>query len=970
MAEDGVWLTIRTQEHRPFLARLAFSLVYPLNSLKISRIRRKSIMHLFTNAPKPLRRRGDNSLIWTYAIWGIGIVLCALIVSDVLRGGLVDGSDLDFPLRPDGHWLARFFSAWAPTIGMGQDFTRGLPQLPCQALIVGLFSLTHSLIATQATLFGLMMLLSPASFAYAARGAGVRSGPALFVGAVIYSCSPLLISQVWANLDLLFLQIAAGPFFVGAVLRYIASGGSRNLLMVAVSSISTSASGNEMFVVAYVLLISMGTLLASVTARRAVPVWHAVAAFVVVGLANGFWVIPTLMELSSDYKTVIASAVGQSPWQTLQVVSTHASIAHVFEGTPNFWFFTTYLGSPYAGFASLYENPLVRTVIFGATVLALLIVVSRRYIPKRVWILLTIFISSILLIKGAHTPWGAGLFGVIFNIPLGKGFRDPMDIFAVPLAMTTALLGAFAFELAPAANSRRLLGGAVLFASFFAILPLAENTAIRPRLGTGVLPAQRIAVPQYYDDLNSVPIFQRRGRYLPYPYTENFYSDVFKMGQGYLGPSPDRQLIRNRGIFITSNPLPLAAGRALASGNRRLAEGLMADLGVDYILTHSDLDVAYLAGSQFTEIGTPSELSTLHLRPALTHGAITLWRPPLPPMPPARLTSSLLTYRGDVASIAFIRDDPTTAEAAMVSRPLSPRLDVINSLPAQQSPDCQIIATEGPCSPRRGRRKVGKMFIPYFIPRSEKYNLYDEKSGRLLEPDVKFFSGHGALRVRDVGRGGKGTAKGRASFLILAPDSLIRLSTAPNESLGVPKLRCANGSARFAYRAISKEWVLRLATGDAGLRCRLTGRASKGEVMISPQILSARQVFFVKHAAVASAVETQPIKVADKSWYEAITIPRPLVGHVLVLSNGYDAGWSLFKNVRNTMPLFAGLLPGAGLVASHILVDGYANGWVLRGTVPRRIIAVYRPELGFALGGAVGICLVLVLLFLAYFERR
>jgi hypothetical protein len=322
------------------------------------------------------------------------------------------------------------------------------------------------------------------------------------------------------------------------------------------------------------------------------------AASFVAGLL--WWLIPTLPVTSFvvDQSRIEAPSIDQlryvSRFSDIPNVITLTAQPVLYEGSGTFVPFVPWAWAVTSGIGRILRLALPLTAALGA-------VTAYRIKPLRptAVALSAIALIGIFLSKGLNAPFAWVNLQLLERVPFGDAFRHPVDKFSLLLVPSICLL--FAFGVASLLRNRRFLGGSACLALVCGWLTFPWWTGLVVPRGGGPVPSEHVSIPPAYDvigtSLNEAPV---GGKTMVLPYSVNGAS-AFRWRSGVqpnLDPllqdwAPNRSLIAR----VTGFAFADVVGDTLAFGVRRQDPrtfSLARLWGVDSWLVHADWAIDYI----------------------------------------------------------------------------------------------------------------------------------------------------------------------------------------------------------------------------------------------------------------------------------------------------------------------------------------------------------------------------------------
>jgi arabinofuranan 3-O-arabinosyltransferase len=442
-------------------------------------------------------------------------------------------------------------------------------------------------------------------------------------------------------------------------------------------------------------------------------------------LFNLWWIVPAALTVTGPVFSESFAAAGVSEWAW-----THArnSIPNVLSLT-SVWGWSHPEYYPFS--ARLQELPfnVLQYTLAAAAGIGLVTATSSRL--RVAWLLASVGVASIWLLKGLHAPFSASNLWLYDHVPGLWLFRDPAKIRLVLVLVLALLAGIAVLETqrlsrpAAIAVAVAIVGGTA--ASAYPLLTGAVVADKRP-----LLPSAHVVVPaSWYRAASYLDSSPRQGKVVVLPRLDYYQAPTT---WGYYGTSFLHQLIRRPVV----EPLPggYFAPRSVTALVDSLQENILLrgdvtdvlqTLGARYVLLRRDLDLTF-PGRSFV---APSRLArALRGVPELRHvrsfGFVDLYEargvsnPEVYPATPivhdaAANTSSLFrTLRlGAMTALVSSTSDGALSEVARGTVRLTPRFQGVAALTAEQTGRNTIVRIDRRPSQPHHRTVLRFPSVPY-----------------------------------------------------------------------------------------------------------------------------------------------------------------------------------------------------------------------------------------------------------------
>ncbi|HEX5275376.1 MAG TPA: alpha-(1-_3)-arabinofuranosyltransferase family protein [Candidatus Rubrimentiphilum sp.] len=530
-----------------------------------------------------------------------GVVAILLYARSIRAGYLILGGDTDGSFLDPYLALQRAFDAWAYHIGLGNDNTPAIGQIPVYAFETALHFLGLAPWIVQCVTYAVVFALIPTGICYYVRTVFPQR-PLFEFFAGLASITNFYVALMWYTPVLPYeFGIIGSCFIAASALAFARNPGARSTLMLCLAVALSYGGGSNAAVAAMMFLVSAiliysGAVAMHVSVRRLL-----VACAVIVGMSLA-WFVPTVVFFASEH-ALISGSTYSAAWGygTLVATSGSTTIQNAIRliGSWN-WDHSDAAGHAYVPFATWYtRNPLLFLLSFLLPVVALVGVMLRSRAKIGHW-KLVIGISlgcSIFFMKGIAPPFG-WLFNWLFDhLPGFNVFRDPFSKFGLPAAVFMALLaglGADYLISAVRGNYKKVAALGLTAGFLISLAPYLAGQMFRS-VGYADMPSYYVHMPASYseaaDYLNKIPNQGKRLLVLPFSPQISYTTFLW----GFNGPDPLQFIIRRPVIFEPgswADPYTAVA----VGGVDQSASALrlrLRELNIGYALIHRDIDTSF-----------------------------------------------------------------------------------------------------------------------------------------------------------------------------------------------------------------------------------------------------------------------------------------------------------------------------------------------------------------------------------------
>lgn len=520
---------------------------------------------------------------------------------------LIDGNDTNFPLDPVA-WFRRRLYIWNDGLNGGQDAATTPAGLFFHSLQIFFFKFTNSLQITELLTFIFWFTVIPLSFYIFLRLVFKKFHqlPAI-VGMTLYTYN-IYLFNTWENAKVANLSLVVGlPVLLGLFIYGMREGVSKQVLA-AVAIIGFIASGagiNPAYFAVIILALSLYLLfviLLDIAKKEGASfLKHILASFkffVVLGLANFFWILPVFNKLilASAQSITNISQLGLVNW--LQDLSQNTSILNILR-LQGAWDWYSFDGNlplyiPYA--PTYFSHPFF---IAFSLLIPLLVLVSLLLVKKERKLLLFfagLFALGIFFGVGANGTLGKLYLWLASNVPFFSFFRSPWYVFTSLTILSMSVLIFLLFEHLFLLRAPVLKVGV----AFTALLLIAGNLFYSFPLVTGEIfrPTKRdntfiLVFPDYvFKARDWLSQLDNKGRILSFPNTP-----IERFTWGYSGLDSILQLISDKEVIYPSfgitkktavDVLEERIHKAITDANLREAAFLASLFSVDKFFIKND----------------------------------------------------------------------------------------------------------------------------------------------------------------------------------------------------------------------------------------------------------------------------------------------------------------------------------------------------------------------------------------------
>lgn len=885
---------------------------------------------------EPDRLRGRR---WRFRLVAYGLPVTAVAMATWFSPGrfLAAGDATPYLRQRD---LGEALSAWSHQVTGAGSASRAVLQTLDLAILRATAALGLSADIAQHLLYLLCFGLAAGGAAYLA-AVWVRRAVAVAAAGLLGGFNAFLMVQHPNVLPVLAVGLTG--LLAGMVLRAAQGARVRPVTFAAVWLLSSYlAQSPPLWALLFVTVVgvaSAATLLVGAGgARRA---WRLLfRALPVAVLLNLWWLVPYAQTMLGGAGP--AAIVRADPAAWAQV---HNSVANVltlnahWDGGGHRYF--PFASAPGSTFWSVLRWVPPALALFGV------LVAARRRVAL---VLAGAGAVLVFLAKGVHEPWANANLWLHDHVPGLWLLRDPGSTFTVLLVAVYAVLAAFALDwaaarlgtvgpsrrsLCPRWTARWVVAPLVVLAALAAVsYPWPLWTGVVPPAKRAALPGARVAVPaQWYRAAAAVDTQREAGKVLVLPVDagRQVTTDWGYHGADFLGALFRRPVVqRPPGGRHAGGPgyaeLVDRVQAALLGGDTEAVPRLLRALGVTDVLVRNDL----VAGSdQPVRADAASLRSAVHrvgeLRAVGEFGVADLYR--------LRASAAAVYAADELVSVR--RDDPTAMSAAVAALPAG-----------QVATGSAAVSADAASWQTSDRRTDGSLHLA----RAGTYQLTrTTTSTALYRATVQVADGRPVLALHDADQLTVDGAELPARRALSVP-----LTSSQVDAVSVDGVVRPMPAADGVLTAVGAdtEIIALAAQGTNTLRPVGSARLTVPPPVVVRRHLSAgdHRIHFLHRGA--DTVRSGPPRAAPLTLVVSAQTPRrttPSVqvttaspgrytarisgAHgrfVLVLPETYADGWALRG------------LP-TGWQATHLQVNGYANGWLVTGSGSAAVTLSYQP---------------------------
>ncbi|MHB1798588.1 MAG: hypothetical protein ACYCUI_09830 [Vulcanimicrobiaceae bacterium] len=612
----------------------------------------------------------------------------------ILLGGDVDGSVLD-------PWLAltRALHAWSFHVGLGNDNTPAVGQIPIYAFESILHYVGLPLAAGQWITYGVVFLLIPSGMCLYARTV-LPHRPLLVLYAALASVFNFYVALTWYTPVLPYAFAIIGALFASAALLRFARSISWQTSLVLIISALLAYDAGANAAIAAVMILTIGVLTMAGLSQQKVSWRRFVLGCVAFFGLSSAWLFPTVAFVIKEHSTVLAGSYVRD-WTDGTLLATSASTtwqnAIRLIGSWN-WDHSDLAGHAYVAYASWYsEDPVLFLLSFVVPVLAVLAFVgpkNRREGPWKLVIGISL-LPVLIFMKGLGAPFGS-LFAWFFtHVPGFLAFRDPYSKFGITAAVLMPLLAGYganrALRAVPRAM-RRPIGVGLVAAISCSLFPYFAGDMFRSS-NYKDMPSYYVRIPAAYRQLAAYlnSIRSQSGRAIVLPFSPQISYTAFDWG--FNGPDPLPYMV-NRPLIVEDRSWSDPYTKIILSGISADPTSLEAKLGalnIKYAIVHQDIDQSFYGSRSAAQAEVLLKKAGATLVKTFGAGDLALYEFPWParrdtsmwvdPAPiSGRGLGAVAASLGCATVYEDIDDPPATAALQRVSR-LAPGQQALAPLP-------------------------------------------------------------------------------------------------------------------------------------------------------------------------------------------------------------------------------------------------------------------------------------------------
>ena len=862
--------------------------------------------------------------------WSPTIIVAAAALAPALwfQSGLaIKSVDSFFSLNPTGHFQTSF-QAW------DAQMTAGEPAAPqvfalLNTVQYALVKVGLSLVAEQLVIltflacsavvgaFALALALLPPDLPI------VRRRFAAAAAGVAWIANPFALSYVWWHQTLIEVTWAVVPWIV--LLLTVATRRSRPVrtfapLVVMVSVLGAAGLGLT-YLPAILLLLGATAIGLILTERNRLRALRGAAIFFVVfAVSLSWWIIPTLGVAHQVYSDDV---IGQPPLRELTLASAYSGLNNVVSLSAVLQLWAGVDNARYITWAPLVTSGVGSSLRFLLPAMAIAGLAYALGDKRSRYIGTFAALSGVVAAfgsKGLNPPF-PNINLALLELPFGGVWRHPVDKLSVLLILPMCMLFAFAV-------------GGMLRVPWTVPVGIASSAAVCGFLAapwwngtvipsaSGVIPSARVQVPSSYDEIgHALAQAPPGGKTVVLPYTPDGES-AFRWTNGiqpnldclFQDWAPKRSLLcHGTGQPNANRLIDTIAGGILKNDPRVIDLARLA--GIDRWLVHEDWASNYIA----TAISPKA--ATAYLDNPLSE-------PPQPPIPRAGQSVALPNGTRTVVLYAY-RSAPPAIEDRLLQ--LGSIQLQINRYDAA-IPEIFFALFDS-------KHHLWAPGRPVVLGKWHKLALHFESGGVFLEVDgIRDqqasipFQASTAIRVL-------APRKGASPAEITRPETL-QLEGVPapekHESvvqpvMSTPELRLWKQRALPAVYAATSAYVSDLSSE------KLLATAHESAQDRAPVVLNGAIPDLLNLDLSAWSVGK---KDSATSYHGSLRLHGT---SILVLLQSFDPGWKLVIDGHDVP------------TSQHMLVNGYANGWVVSGIGTLSWSLTYAPQrqlnIGYIFGG-------------------
>lgn len=521
------------------------------------------------------------------------------------NGAIINGVDTNFPLDPL-NWFLRRFSVWNPVTNGGSDFSSSTAGMFFHFIQVIPYTFTENLQVVQ--IFSLIFWFSAIVFNafWLSKTMFPKNGLIQLLFTSLYAYN-IYLFNTWENVKVSNLALVAG-LPLGINILMLLEQGKISLrvasLYCVILGIILSGSGiNPAYFLTFfgglfIYFVGKNLFFESLQSLGR-QIKDLIFISIIVVFINLFWILPSLNFILSNISfSEDLTKLGYTNW--VSSLSQNTSLLNVLrlQGAWDWYAIDSNTGNPYYipyAVNYFYSFPFVifSFIIVGLIILSLAFIDSNR---KRFYSsFFLIFLLSIFLEAGTHTPTGTFYSFLSSHIPFFSFFRSPWYIFTPLTTLSIAVIVSLLFY-----SLKGRLGGSKVgeqFISGVLILLIVGNLLYNYPLVLGSIFREKrddsfyTKFPDYLFESKQWLNDHQDGRLITYPNDEIEHFDW-----GYRGVEPVTSLFSDNEVVYTalnSATQPISKVireyyRNLKSKNLDLASSMSAKLNIKYLLKKND----------------------------------------------------------------------------------------------------------------------------------------------------------------------------------------------------------------------------------------------------------------------------------------------------------------------------------------------------------------------------------------------
>jgi len=760
--------------------------------------------------------------------------------------------------------------------------------------------------------------------------------------AIVWVANPFALSVVWWHQVLLEFTWALLPWLMVLLLKCLRGEMSMRivgaiLLLVAIPNIAAFHDVVLPLVVVLLIVYGIGFALMKPRPQRAVLRGVGFAGFLVA--AVGWWLVPTAAILSGLY---LEAGVGPFPPTSLEVLrfsSQFSSWHNVLTLTAEPALHQTYGSVPYISWTGLANSVPGSILVF---VLPTVVIVGAVHGVRNPRLRPVAAVASACVVVGAFLAKGVnppfpGLNRALLNLPFGAIFRHPFDRFSILIVPSMCILFGFGLlTLTRLPIFRSLAAGSAIAVCGYLALPWWTGSVIPD--GGGFLPSARVSMPSSYETVGSaLGTAPAGGKTMILPYADDAQA-AFVWPRG-IQPNSDCLLADwqpNRSAIcrVSGDPFANRVGATITAALelRDLRVFSLARLwGIDRWVVHSDWDSQYFAQA----VGPESATAFLNDPRNGSPGEVITRRGQRVSAPTSSsgvefaLRIDRLPREADV----FLRSGPLVVQVnrspQFNGRPIYGQayLAVRDSARGIWMPGSSLMLGQWHTirlDVRNGRLRLHVDGVSQGVP----MNCASDGTSCSLLRDARTGSGiavanlPGWMTVQEPALGGGAVVLTLPREITTEPWQLMPRGTSPaRETLETPYLRMWNQDALPLVYAAQTATVADPPFSSDRMLAAAAAIANDARPAVVPMASLAANLDGRARATLSRSDPTTLKGIVDLSG-----------NSILILNQSFDSHWRLTVDGRPIR------------TADHFVVNGFANGWRIRGDGTVRWVMSYQPQ--------------------------